>query len=90
MYGVYGSVRQPKASKQEFPSSTSGSSCFYLVFINNLINDKSKYKNKMLLFVLYGKGPLIFIYNLYKSMTSRRDHLYRYLYCMQYIYIFMI
>ena len=30
-----------KASKPEFPGSTQGSSCFSLVFIKNLINDKS-------------------------------------------------
>ena len=33
-----------------------------LVFINNLINDKSKHKKQMLLFVLYCPGPsLLFI-----------------------------
>ena len=44
--GVYGSVGQPKASKPEVPSSNPGSSCFSLVFIKNLINDKSKHKKK--------------------------------------------
>ena len=41
---VYGSVGQPKAYKPEVPGSTLGSSCFSLVFIKNLINDKSKHK----------------------------------------------
>ena len=50
-YGVDGSVGQPKASiliayKPEVLSSTPGSSCFSLVFINNLINFKSKNKKK--------------------------------------------
>ena len=36
----YDSVGQPKASKPEVPSTTLGSSCFSLVFIKNLINDK--------------------------------------------------
>ena len=44
--GVYGSVGQPKASKPEVPSSTPGSSCFSFVFIKNLIDNKSKHKNK--------------------------------------------
>ena len=35
-----------KASKSEVPDSTPGSSCFSLVFIKNLINDKSKHKKK--------------------------------------------
>ena len=43
---VNGSVGQPKASKPEVPFSTPGSSCFTLVFIKNLINDKSKHKKK--------------------------------------------
>ena len=34
------------ASKPEVPRSTSRSSYFSLVFINNLINDKSKNKKK--------------------------------------------
>ena len=49
--------------------STPDSSCFSLVFIKNLINDKSKHKKKILLFVLYCPGPLTVIYNMYKSMT---------------------
>ena len=69
--GVDGSVGQPKASKPEVPGSTPDSSCFSLVFIKNLINDKSKHKKKkMLLFVLYCPGLLTVIYNMYKSMTS--------------------
>ena len=40
MSGVDGSVGQPKASKPEVPGSTPDSSCFSLVFIKNLINDK--------------------------------------------------
>ena len=40
MYWVDGSVGQPKASKSEVPGPTPGSSCFSLVFIENLINDK--------------------------------------------------
>ena len=43
----------PTASKPEVPSSTPGSSCLFLVFINKLINDKSNRKKNMLLFVLY-------------------------------------
>ena len=66
---VHGSVGQPKASKPEIPGTTTGSSCFSLVFIKNFINDKSKHKNKMLLFVLYGPGFLTVIYNMYTSMT---------------------
>ena len=42
-----GSMAQSKASKRDVPDSTPGSSCFSLVFIKNLINDKSKHKNKM-------------------------------------------
>ena len=54
MHGVYGPVGQPKASKPEVLSLTPGSSCFSLVFINNLINDNSKHKknNVTLCFVL--------------------------------------
>ena len=59
-----------KASKPEVPSSTPGISCFSLVFIKNLINDKSKHKKKVLLFVLYYPGTLTVIYNIYKAMTS--------------------
>ena len=47
MSEVYGSVGQPKASKPEVLGTTLGSSCFSLVFIKNLINDKSKHKKKM-------------------------------------------
>ena len=60
MSEVDGSVEQPKASKYwlkpEVPSSTPGSSCFSLVFIKNLINDKSKHKKKnfTICFVLSG------------------------------------
>ena len=41
-------------SKQEVPGSTQGSSCVSLVFIKNLINDKSKHekKNVTICFVL--------------------------------------
>ena len=49
---------------------TPGSSCFSLVFIKNLINDKSKPNKNMLLFVLYCPGPFTVIYNMYNSMTS--------------------
>ena len=84
--GVYGSVGQPKASKPEVPGSTPGSSCFSPVFIKNLINDKSKHKNNMLLFVLYSPGPLAVIYNMYKSLTSWGSICIRYLYYIQYIY----
>ena len=42
-----------KASKPELPGSTREISCVSLVFIKNLINDKSKHNKKMLLFVLY-------------------------------------
>ena len=44
--GVYSLVGQPKASKTKVPYLTPGSSCFSLVFIKNLINDKSKHKKK--------------------------------------------
>ena len=49
-------VVQPKASKPEVPGSTPGSSCFSLVFIKNLIHDKSKHKTKLftICFVLSG------------------------------------
>ena len=52
----------------EDPGSTPGSSCFSLVFINNLINDKSKHKkqNVTICFVL----SLTVIYNMYTSMNS--------------------
>ena len=70
MSRVYGSVGQQKASKPVVPGSTPDSYCIYLEFIKNLINDKSKHKKKMLLFVLYCPGPLTVIYNMYKSMTS--------------------
>ena len=46
MFGVDGSVGQPKASKPEVPGSHPGSYLFSLVFIKNLINDKSKHKKK--------------------------------------------
>ena len=47
---------QPKASKPEVPGSTPGRSCFSLVFIKNLIHDKSKHKKKnvTICFVLSG------------------------------------
>ena len=45
MSGVYGSVGQPKSSKLEVPGSTPGNSLLSLLFIKNLINDKSKHKN---------------------------------------------
>ena len=43
-------------SKPEVPGSTPDSSCFSLVFIKNLINDKSKHKKKnvTICFVLSG------------------------------------
>ena len=43
-------------SKTEVPGSTPGSYCFSLVFIKNLINDKSKHKKKnvTICFVLSG------------------------------------
>ena len=54
--GVDGSVGQPKTSKPEVQGSTPDSSCFSLVFIKNLINDKSKHKKKnvTICFVLSG------------------------------------
>ena len=87
--GVYGSVGQPKASKPEVPGSTPDSSCFSLVFIKHLINNKSKQKKKMLLFVLYFLGPLTVIYDMYKSMTSWEVHLYP-LFVLYSIYIYEI
>ena len=68
--GVYGSVGQSKASKQEVPGSTSGNSCFSLVFIKNFINDKSKLKiQNVTVLYLYCPGPLTVIYNRYKCNT---------------------
>ena len=54
--GVYGSVGQPMASKPEVLGSTPGNSCFSLVFIEKLINDKSKHKKTKvtICFVLSG------------------------------------
>ena len=43
---------------------------FFSCVYQELINDKSKHKKKMLLFVLYSPGLLTVIYNMYKSMTS--------------------
>ena len=56
--GVYGSVGQSKASKPEDLYSIPISYCFSLVFIKNLIHNKSKYKknNVTIYFVLSG-GP---------------------------------
>ena len=73
--GVYGLVGQPYFSKPVVPGWTPDSSCFALVFIKNLINDKSKHKKTNVLFVLYCPlyfvlGPLTVIYNTYMSMTS--------------------
>ena len=77
--GVDGSVGQPKASKPwlaEVQGSTPGmpdkncSSCFSLVFIKNLINDKSKHKKKNVTIFLYCPGLLTVIYNIYNSITS--------------------
>ena len=56
--------------KPEVPDSTPGSSCFSLMFIKNIKNDKLKHKKKMFTIVLYCPGTLIVIYNMYKSMTS--------------------
>ena len=60
--GVDGSVGQPKASKPEVPCSTPDIYCFSLVFIKNLINDKSKHKKKnvTICFVLSG-APLSYL-----------------------------
>ena len=65
---VYGSVDLSKACNSEVPSLTPCSSCFSLLFINNLINDKSKHKKNCLLFIFY--FPPTVIYNMYKSMNS--------------------
>ena len=53
---VDGSVGQPKACKSEVPGTTPDISCFSLVFIKNLIKDKSKHKKKnvTICFVLSG------------------------------------
>ena len=56
--GVFDSVGQPKDSKPKVPCSTPGS--------KNLINDKSKHNNKMLLFVFYCPEPL----QLFKTCIS--------------------
>ena len=42
--GVHDSMRKTKTSKPEIPSSTPGSYYLYIVFIKNLINNKSKNK----------------------------------------------
>ena len=57
VWGIAGSVGQPKDSKPGVLGSTPGSSCFY----RELKNDISKHKKTILLFVLY---------KMYKSMTS--------------------
>ena len=54
-----------------------------LVFIKNLINDKSK-NNKKGYYLFHS---LTVIYNTYKCMTYRRVHLYPLCYCIQYIYL---
>ena len=77
-----------KASKPEVPGSILGSFCFSLVFVKNLINNISKYKNKMLLFVLYCPGPLTVMYNMYKSMTYLGVHLFP-LFVLYLIYTYM-
>ena len=48
-----GPMGQPKSSKPEVRGSTPGSSCFSLVFIKNLINDKSKHKRKQKCYNLF-------------------------------------
>ena len=57
-----------KDNKPEVPCSTPGSTFFSLVFIKNLIINKSKETTNMLIFVLYSRvyspGP-----NMYKSTT---------------------
>ena len=68
--GVYGSGGKPNDSKPDVSGSTPDSSCVSLVFIKILINDKSKHKTELLLFILYCPGPLTVIYNMYNSMTS--------------------
>ena len=70
MSGVDGSVGQPKASKPEVLDSTPSSSCCSIVFIKNLINDKSKHKEKYVTICIILSGPLTVIYNMYKSITS--------------------
>ena len=64
-WGLWLSGKVSKASKRDVLSSTRGGSCFSLVFINNLINNKSKHKNFFLLFMLYCPGSLTIIYNMY-------------------------
>ena len=39
------------------------------------------------MYVLYCQDPFTVMYNTFKSMTSQGVRLYRYLYCIQYIYI---
>ena len=62
-----------KLVSQRFHGSTQCSSCFSLVFIKNLINDKLKHKNKMLLFVLYFQCTSQ-LFNMYKSNYSRNNN----------------
>ena len=61
-------VKQSKASYRHVPGSTLGSSCFSLVFIENLVYIKSKYKTNILLFVYYYyclQLSWVVIYNMY-------------------------
>ena len=43
---------------------------FYLAFINNLVNDKSKHKNTMLYLYCIVRGPLIVMYNIVCDFLS--------------------
>ena len=83
---------QPNVRKPDFPCSTPRSSCISLVFINNL---KTQEYKVTICIVLYCPRHLAVIYNMYKSMTSRRVHLhplfvlYIYIYKFIYIYIYI-
>ena len=92
IYISLGSMAQWDNRKLVSQSSglTPGSPCYSIVFIKNLINDKSKHKKKMFTICIILSGAQTVIYNIYKSMTSLWVHLYPLfvLYSI-YIYIYM-
>ena len=50
-----------KASNPEFPVSTPCNSCFSIVFINNLINNKSKNMKKSYYLFCIVRAPLSYL-----------------------------
>ena len=58
IYNIYILLEQSKANNPEVPGSTPGSSGFSLVFIKNLINDKSKHKKKnVTIYIILSGAP---------------------------------